>query len=451
MREIAVVKVNVRGKERWRVRAPRVLGGKDRYFKVRADADRHRLSLERNAASYGGAFLALPRDEQVGLMSLYEDYGSVQALRTCAAAGRSSVVKRITLQDAVRECLLSRKLLNVRACYYDQFERALGRFVDGMKGVTHLDQVTPDMISTWLAAQDWSPRTRKNHRCDVATLCNWAVEHDYIKSSPCKKVRNPIQDDKPPGILSVDDMALLLTRAQERDPGMVPFIACQAFGGVRASEVMRITREENIREGYIRLEGQHTKTRDRRLIQIDETLRAWLECPGSLAPKDTARRLCRLRQGFEGETVIEWPQRALRHSYCSYALPIHGATRTALQCGHSEAVLMKCYRELVTREEAERYFALRPNPVVVKPAADPEPVVVNQNAGEIADKAAGAPEDKELAQVTNVEQESHADTHPEAHAHRTAEEVVPQDVLPEPGENAAVNQDGGGPGAGEKE
>jgi hypothetical protein len=44
----------------------------------------------------------------------------------------------------------------------------------------------------------------------------------------------------------------------------------------------------------------------------------------------------------------------------SYAVPVLGVSRTALEAGHSEAVLVRHYRELVTAEDAGRFWGLRP-------------------------------------------------------------------------------------------
>lgn len=50
-----------------------------------------------------------------------------------------------------------------------------------------------------------------------------------------------------------------------------------------------------------------------------------------------------------------------RHSWCSYRLALtENAARTAMEAGHSEAMLLRCYRELVRREVAEEFFGSVP-------------------------------------------------------------------------------------------
>ncbi|MGH7939455.1 MAG: hypothetical protein ACREE6_09250 [Limisphaerales bacterium] len=48
-------------------------------------------------------------------------------------------------------------------------------------------------------------------------------------------------------------------------------------------------------------------------------------------------------------TGLEWPQNVARHSFCSYHLArFKSASETALEAGHSEAMLFQNYRSLLT-------------------------------------------------------------------------------------------------------
>ena len=52
------------------------------------------------------------------------------------------------------------------------------------------------------------------------------------------------------------------------------------------------------------------------------------------------------------------PKNCLRHSFCPYAVVVHGLTWTAEQVDHSEAMLKKHYRKPVTKDNAEKYFSI---------------------------------------------------------------------------------------------
>jgi integrase len=60
-----------------------------------------------------------------------------------------------------------------------------------------------------------------------------------------------------------------------------------------------------------------------------------------------------------------WPQDCLRHSFASYHLAMfESAEKTALQMGHNSTdMLFRHYRELVTKEQAEKFWALMPRTV----------------------------------------------------------------------------------------
>jgi len=56
-----------------------------------------------------------------------------------------------------------------------------------------------------------------------------------------------------------------------------------------------------------------------------------------------------------------WPRNVTRHSFCSYHLAEwQNAGKTALEAGHTEAMLFAHYREIVTKEAATAFWALRP-------------------------------------------------------------------------------------------
>lgn len=60
---------------------------------------------------------------------------------------------------------------------------------------------------------------------------------------------------------------------------------------------------------------------------------------------------------------ILWPHNVTRHTFCSYHLAAFGsAAQTALEAGHSEAILFTHYRELVTPEAASKFWSIRPSP-----------------------------------------------------------------------------------------
>jgi hypothetical protein len=57
-----------------------------------------------------------------------------------------------------------------------------------------------------------------------------------------------------------------------------------------------------------------------------------------------------------------WPANVTRHSFVSYHLAaFENAGKTALEAGHSEAMLFAHYRAVVTETTALEFWALRPD------------------------------------------------------------------------------------------
>ncbi|MEY4939589.1 MAG: hypothetical protein RIQ93_1324 [Verrucomicrobiota bacterium] len=65
--------------------------------------------------------------------------------------------------------------------------------------------------------------------------------------------------------------------------------------------------------------------------------------------------------GEAPSNLEEWPHNALRHSFASYRMAIvTNAAQVAEECGHSVQVMKTHYRDLVTKKDAEAWFAVMP-------------------------------------------------------------------------------------------
>ena len=105
-----------------------------------------------------------------------------------------------------------------------------------------------------------------------------------------------------------------------------------------------------------------SKNRRRKLIEVSENLKLLLSPfareSGSVMPRK------KLKPAFANAAkragISPWPQNGLRHSFCSYAVALKGFEWTSMQADHSVQMLRKHYWEVVGRETAERYWAIRP-------------------------------------------------------------------------------------------
>jgi integrase len=152
--------------------------------------------------------------------------------------------------------------------------------------------------------------------------------------------------------------------ALDRGPDLARLAALGYFAGIRTAELMRLGEEDiNVGRGLVFVPAAKAKTRSRRLIVIQPNLAAWLRLEGRLPVSDGMRRL-RAWRGACRRAGVPWPHNVARHSFVSYHLAAFGnAAKTALEAGHSEAMLFAHYRELVTPDAAEAFWGISPDPV----------------------------------------------------------------------------------------
>jgi integrase len=150
-------------------------------------------------------------------------------------------------------------------------------------------------------------------------------------------------------------------------------VALGAFAGLRPDEIRRLDwKAVDFLRKRIDIEGKTSKTATCRYVPMNETLIAWLQpvakAAGPVAPRNYYRRLWKFhllladKENKDGRPAVEWKHDGLRHSFASYALAKEeDAPRVALWLGHtSPKMTFDHYRERVTPEEAEAWFAVMP-------------------------------------------------------------------------------------------
>jgi hypothetical protein len=211
-------------------------------------------------------------------------------------------------------------------------------------------------------------RTKKRHRAYAIQIFNAARKQKLVSSNPVEDVgyKGRKNDAEEITVLTPEQLQRLFACA---DPEIVPLYAIAAFAGVRWNEIEQLNWDD-IKEGEIVISARIAKTRSRRIIPIRPALAAFLSerRTGSVLPRiysarrPSVRRLDFLRAQAEKQAKLyPWPRNALRHSFISYALAIdHDENRIALESGNTPDVIHTNYRALVTREEAEKFWNIRP-------------------------------------------------------------------------------------------
>ncbi|HRZ58656.1 MAG TPA: hypothetical protein P5525_24715, partial [Candidatus Paceibacterota bacterium] len=116
--------------------------------------------------------------------------------------------------------------------------------------------------------------------------------------------------------------------------------------------------------GTVTVDAAASKVRQRRIVHLMPSAGEWMKLAlksKSRLPlsQSTRRRFLRRLRDHLGFKI--WPKDVLRHSAASYWLAeCQDAAKVALELGNSVGVLFRHYRELVTKEEAGKFWDIRP-------------------------------------------------------------------------------------------
>jgi integrase len=230
-------------------------------------------------------------------------------------------------------------------------------------GDRHVKLLSGAEIKAWLASEPLAVKTRNRHLGYIRNTFGLAREWNLIEADPFEHVNgfnDPHAKTRQVEILTPEQLRAFLNVA---DRDFLSFFALSAFSGLRREEIIRLDWSEvKLERNLIDLPFTKSKNRRRKLIEVPENLEAWLSPfvrkSGSVMP----RKKLQLAFGNAAKAaeIVPWPQNGLRHSFCSYAVALKGFDWTSTQADHSVQKLRKHYWEVVDRETAERYWAIRP-------------------------------------------------------------------------------------------
>jgi integrase len=261
----------------------------------------------------------------------------------------------LSVTAAINEFLLAKARAGKSDRYLRALRNSLSKFADG-RGRTSISLVSHGEIEKWLDEHDWMPRTQLGYLSDVRTLFNFHVRRGNVSHNPANAVENPVCEDAPPSIHAPETVRAVLEAARRWDLNLCRSLAIRYFAGIRTSEAAAL-KEREIGAEFIEVTAAKSKTRRRRLVEIQPCLKAWLALGGSVEFGDYGNR-SRL---FYKASGLVWPHNVTRHSFVSYHLAkFQNAGKTALEAGHTEQMLFSNYRELVTCQAAQSFWEIRP-------------------------------------------------------------------------------------------
>jgi integrase len=331
-------------------------------FKTLAAAKTFAAVTRQEVKDYGAAFSTLPAHERAAILAAFAraskaGYAVADACdfyeRNHAANGTTTVAELVKL------CLAAKKAKGLRPDSQRFLGISLG-VLEATHGAKRASEVTAAELATLLNRPSWGPRRRLGVLKDWKNAFNWGIRNKLLDSNPAKGVDAPIQDDAPIAIFTPEQCRTLLALTAKRFPALVPTVVVCLFAGLRTAEALRLDwKQVDLERGLLWVGVGVSKTRSARLVRLRDAAVLWLASrrgKGSIAPQNAAKALHRLHKAFGS-----WPRNVLRHTWASCELAASDdAAATALQAGHGEGVLFRHYRQLVSWEDARRFWALTP-------------------------------------------------------------------------------------------
>lgn len=370
--KIRIHKRENHGRTRWVVDWLTKEGDRERrFFGSKAEAEAEASTLNHQRRHTGEVWLGLNSDQRNELLSVFDEIaGTGRSLREVwqgfqrhASAGGTGVVR--TLAECIEETIQAKELARRRPTYISSLNAYLKAFAKGRTQV-RIDALGVADIEKWFNSRKEAPATRAANLGRLSAMFDLAWRRGYIQTNPCRRVERVHVEPKPPKILSVGEATQLLSLVRHRHSRGLAWFALALMAGIRPEECDRLSwAVVNLDQGIVTVDAAASKVRQRRIVHLQPAAVAWLRLAKALEadlplPKVTRRRYQRaIREDLGWKKG--WPQDILRHTCASYLMAAwQDAGRVAAELGNSPGILLRHYRELVRREDAENFWKVLP-------------------------------------------------------------------------------------------
>ncbi|MGO9610924.1 MAG: tyrosine-type recombinase/integrase, partial [Verrucomicrobiia bacterium] len=270
------------GDARWQVRYQ--VNGKrvSEVFKTKAEAETASAQVRLRVENEGAAAFSLPADIRA------EASKAVETLKPYSATITEAVTYYVEhvlayrnappVSELIKRMIAEAESAGRRGNTITDLRSRLERFARTF-GNRQLAGISLAELKQWLDDPSLSARSRINYATKVSQLYNYAIVNEWAEVNQAERVKRPSTEDKPPGILTVEQSARLLEHADKFD--LLPYVAIGLFAGLRSAELQRLDWSAvKLSERCIIVGAEVAKKRSRRVVEINETLAAWLTVCG---------------------------------------------------------------------------------------------------------------------------------------------------------------------------
>ncbi len=373
--KVTIRPVKVRGEARWCVDVQTPIKRTRSFYLSKRSAESAAVDARKEIAELGVGWAELSARDRQELTQVHREATAAgvsvaQVWQEWQQGRRAEVPGRVSLAKAISETVAAKLRAKRRVRYVDELETYLRAFAAGREGVA-VGSITPQDVERWLQERGGVAATRASNLGRLSALFGYCERMGYVRVNVCRRVERPTIEAKPPQILSVAQCGLLLETVRREMPRGLAWFSLALLAGIRPEECDRLGWEAvDLKQGVVTVAAAASKVRQRRLVHLLPNAVAWLEEAqevGSVMPLAMVTRRRYLRALRPVLRFTTWPQDILRHTAASYWIAHRqDAGAVAHELGNSAGVLLRVYRELVTRQEAEAWVNLRPT-MVTKP------------------------------------------------------------------------------------
>jgi integrase len=293
-----------------------------------------------------------------GISQAVEDFIAEEEPRTSSNAGeRPQLSAKYAYNRAIMLRRFAATFPNTAIC--DLSKEHLATFING------LGKMKSDKTRNHRAAT--SAKSRNHHRGAVRQFFTWCAEKDYLAPThrllEGKVMRSEKANTAEVEFYTPKELRMLLECAEGP---MRALIAIGGLAGLRTAELLRLDWSEVWRvDGHIDITKGKAKNRQRRYVTIPPALQQWL------APYREFK-VGHIWQGHEisfqrdlsaicDRAGVKRRENGLRHGFCTYHYALHSDENlTAKEAGHSPSMFHAHYKEPVTKQQGEAWFAVAP-------------------------------------------------------------------------------------------
>ena len=236
--------------------------------------------------------------------------------------------------------------------------------------------ITPKVLGKALETLDLTAHEWNGHRRVISPAFTHAIRQGYCSDNPVAKIPNRDTGNREIKILTNWQVKALIEAAH--GTAALPYFALGTFAGIRPAELDRLRlRDVNLKKRHVLVTHATSKTNRKRFVDVADNLAELLQEHGGnngelvKVPRRLYRRVRKeaveaLREDGldqEADSLEEWGQDPMRHTYASNWLAYHeDLDKLAMQMGHTTTkTSFEHYLHAIEKESAIEFWEVAKN------------------------------------------------------------------------------------------